>query len=388
VDIKNLVDEKKIINWRRYIHMYPEVAFTEVETAKYIVNELANYPDLEIHRPSGNAVVAVLKGAKPGKIIGLRADFDALPVNEEADVEFKSKNPGVSHLCGHDCHAAMLLGAVDALYKIKDELAGTVKFIFQHAEELPPGGAKGIVESKILNDVEAFYAAHVFPDDPVGIVKSATGPVSANSDMFAIKIFGKGTHAAMPETGIDPLLIGAQIVQALNFIVSRNVSAFERAVLTVGAFNAGTSFNIIPDTAEIKGTIRTFSADVRDLMEKRMKEVAEGICKANGAVCEIDYKRGYSSTINDEKLHELFCKTIEKTYPDLKIAEMKPMMGGEDFSAYGSIAPTLFAGLCAGPASGEVFMNHHPKFNINEEVLPIGTAIAVAFALELVINPQ
>jgi amidohydrolase len=248
--------------------------------------------------------VAVLKGGKPGKTVGLRADFDALPVTEEADVAFKSKVPGVSHACGHDCHAAMLLGALDALYQVKDELHGTIKFIFQHGEEAVPGGALEIVKSGVLDDVQAFYASHVFPDALPGVVKCSPGTMTANTDFFRITIVGKGTHGAQPEKGIDSLLVGTEVVQAINFIVSRSVSAFENAVITVGSFHAGTAPNIVPHTAEIKGTVRTMDPKVRDFIEQKISDSANGICSAYGAKCTFHYERGYASVINDEALCE------------------------------------------------------------------------------------
>ena len=382
MDINNLVDTEKIVGWRRHLHMYPEVAFEEHKTAEYIVNVLSGYPDVEILRPVGTSVVGVLRGEKPGKIVGLRADTDALPINEEADVEFRSKNPGVMHACAHDCHTAMLLGAVDVLCKIKSDLCGTVKFIFQHAEELLPGGAQAIVESGVLNDAQAFYGMHVDNKELVGVVSLKSGPVSANADRFTIEVFGKGAHAAEPHTGIDSLLIGTEIVQALNYIISRSVAYYEHAALTVAAFNAGNAFNIIPNTAEIKGTVRTFNNDVRQLIEKKITDIATGISTAHGATCKVKYERGYSSIINDEKLCDFFKKIAPKTHPNLEIKKMIPMTGGEDFSAYGAIAPTLFVALNAKPSSGEVYNFHHPKLFLDEAALPIGTALYAAFARE------
>ena len=382
MEIKKLVDTEKVVGWRRHLHMYPEVAFEEFKTAEYIVSELSKYPDVEILRPAGTSVVGVLRGGKPGKIVGLRADFDALPITEEADVEFKSKNPGVMHACAHDCHTAMLLGAVDVLCKIKDDLCGTVKFIFQHAEELLPGGAQEIVDSGALSDVQGFYTMHLENLELVGVLNSAPGAVSANTDSFTIEVHGKGAHAAEPHTSIDSLLIGTEIVQALNFIVSRNVANNESAVLTVAAFNSGSTFNIIPDTAEIKGTVRTFSGDVRELIERRIVDITAGICAAHGATCNVKYERGYSSVINDEKLCEFFNNLAIKKYPNLEIKKLLPTMGGEDFSAYGAIAPILYVALNARPKSGEVYNFHHPKFCIDEDVLPIGTALYADFAWE------
>ena len=381
MDIKKTIDTTKLVTWRRHLHMYPETSFQEHESTKYIISQLEQYPGIEILRPTPTGVVAVLKGGLPGKTIGLRADFDALPITEEADVEFKSRNPGAMHACGHDCHAAMLLGAVDVLYKQKDKLTGTVKFIFQHAEELPPGGAIELVKSGVLDDVDAFYGSHVNADLPVGTIKSAAGPVYANTDRFEIIIQGKGCHAARPDKGIDTLLVGLEVVQSLNYIISRNVPSAEPAVLTVGAFNAGTVANIVPDTASIKGTVRTYNAEVRDLIVGRLHDLTNGICKAYGAACTIDFVQGYAAVINDEGLCERFNRLAKETLPDIEIVKMTPVMGGEDFSAYSKIAPSFFAGVGARLEEGEVFPGHHPKYKISEACLPIGCALYVAFAL-------
>jgi amidohydrolase len=381
MDIYKLVDKQKILDWRRHLHMYPELSFKEFETTEYLVKQIAEYPGIEVFRPAETGLIAVLKGGKPGKTIGLRAEIDALPITEEVDLPFKSKNPGVMHACGHDCHTAMLLGALDLLHSQKDQLAGTVKFIFQHAEEYPPGGAVDLAASGLLDDVEAFYGSHVFIDAPAGTVKAAVGPVTANADVFSISIQGKGTHAAIPEKGIDSLLIGTEIVQALHTVVSRNVSAFDNAVLTVGYFKAGNTHNIVPDTAEIMGTVRTTTPEVRKTMVKRIEDIVSGIGTAYGAVCKLDYTYGYDAVDNHEGMCDYFKHIVTNALPDVNIIKMKPLMGGEDFSAYGKIAPAFFAGIGAGPASGEYFQGHHPKFCVDEAVLPIGTAIYAAFAL-------
>jgi len=277
----------------------------------------------------------------------------------------------------------MLLGAIDVLYGIRSNLCGTVKFIFQHAEELPPGGAVDIVKSGILNDVDAFYGSHIFVDAPAGVIKAAAGPVSANADIFKITLQGKGSHAARPEKGVDTLLIGAEVVQALNFIVSRNVSAFDNAVVTIGAFNAGHAHNIIPDTAEILGTVRTTNPETRQTIKKRIEDALNGICAAYGATSQLDYICGYNAVINDVGLYDFVKSIATKALPNVKVIQMQPMMGGEDFSAYSTIAPAFFAGIGAGPTDGEYFEGHHPKFRVDEAALPIGTAMYVAFALHL-----
>ena len=377
------VNKEKVLQLRRHFHMYPEVAFKEFETTKYIVEQLEAFPGVEILRPTPTGVVAVLDSGKPGPVIGLRADIDALPIMEEADVPFRSKNDGVMHACGHDCHGAMLLGALEMLYNQKDSLKGKVKFIFQHAEELIPGGAGQLCKAGILDDVQVFYGSHVFLDEPVGTVASVFGPLFANADTFDIVVQGKGTHAARPEAGIDSLLIGTEIVQALNYIVSRQVSAFKQAVVTIGAFNSGSIYNVVPDTAKIMGTVRTFDQDVRNTIEARIKDMADGICSAYGATCTVTYQRGYDAVVNDEDLYHFFNKTAKKYISDINITEMQPLMGGEDFSAYAKIAPSFFAVIGACPKEGEQYGGHHPKFVLDEDCLPIGTALYAAFALEI-----
>ena len=383
MDILKTVDLEKVVNWRRHFHMYPEVGFKEYEGSAYIAGELEKYPGVEVLRPTKTSVVAVLKGGKPGKVIGMRADFDSLPIEEEADVPFKSKNPGVMHACGHDFHAAMLLGAIDVLHKMKDEIEGTIKFIFQHAEEVDPGGASQIIATGVLDDVEAFYGSHVSAEDPVGMLSAAPGPVYANADFFQVNIQGKGAHAARPDQGIDTILVGSEVVLALNHIVSRNVKSSERAVLTIGKFHGGTAENIIPDTVTMGGTVRSYLPEVRELMEERIRAVAKGICLAHGAKEEVRYEKGYSAVVNNEALYKLFLSYAAKVLPDADIKKMEPIMGGEDFSAYGNIAPSLFVGIGANVESENYYGHHHPKVRFNEDALPIGTALYVAFALNV-----
>ena len=396
MNIIELIDTQKVLKWRRHMHKFPEIAFKERETSSYIAKEIeANFPEIKVLRWDDKVVkggelpnyglVAVLEGGKPGRAVAMRADFDALPMREETDLEFKSVYENIAHTCGHDCHAAMLLGAMDALYKMRQDIEGHVLFVFQHAEECLPGGAQAIIDTGVFNDydIKAFYASHVFPDDPVGIIKFAPGNVSANTDSFDIEIQGKGGHGSTPENCIDSLLIGTEVVQALNFIVPRYLSAFDKAVITVGKFHAGTVANIIPDKAEISTTVRSMAPDVRDLIEKKVHEIATNICTAYGATCKIRYTRGYTSVVNDEGLCKSFSEIVESDIPDVKVVASEPHMGGEDFSAYQQIAPTLFSALGCMPEDGEVYMNHHPKFMVNEGVLPIGAALYVAFALRV-----
>lgn len=326
----------------------------------------------------------MLKGAKPGKTIALRADIDALPITEEADVEFKSENPGVMHACGHDTHTAMLLGAVDTLVKMQDDLSGTVKFIFQHAEELPPGGAVELVRAGVMDDVDMVFGLHIFPMIPTGMIGISPGAFSSASDIATLLIKGKGAHGSMPDLAVDPILIGSEIVVNLNHIISRNVSPLANSVISVGAFHSGTVANIIPDTAQLELTIRNNDPKVREFVKNRMEEVIAGVCKMYGAEYEFDYTYGYDAVINDEKAVELVKEAALKTVGEENFFLMSPMMGGEDFSAYTQIRPGAFFVLGGGSADdGYRYINHHPKFKIDEDCFSSGAAMHVQLILDL-----
>lgn len=384
MDLKEKMPQEKMVKWRRHLHKHPELSFHEYETARYIEEILKSYSELTIQKLTETSVVAVLKGAKPGKTIALRADIDALPITEEADVEFKSENPGVMHACGHDTHTAMLLGAVDTLVKMQDDLSGTVKFIFQHAEELPPGGAVELVRAGVMDDVDMVFGLHIFPMIPTGMIGISPGAFSSASDIATLLIKGKGAHGSMPDLAVDPILIGSEIVVNLNHIISRNVSPLANSVISVGAFHSGTVANIIPDTAQLELTIRNNDPKVREFVKNRMEEVIAGVCKMYGAEYEFDYTYGYDAVINDEKAVELVKEAALKTVGEENFFLMSPMMGGEDFSAYTQIRPGAFFVLGGGSADdGYRYINHHPKFKIDEDCFSSGAAMHVQLILDL-----
>lgn len=373
-----------MVTWRRYLHQHPELSFEEVETAKYIKQILADFPNLEVKMITENSVVALLKGTKPGKTIALRADIDALPIIEEADVEFPSENPGVMHACGHDTHTAMLLGAVKTLTGMQDEIAGTVKFIFQPAEEEPPGGAKLLVEAGVMDDVDMVFGLHIAPNIPTGMIGTRKGALTAASDVFTLKIQGKGSHGSTPELAIDPILIGVEVINNLNHIVSRNISPFSNAVISIGEFNAGKKANVIPDTAQIQGTVRTNDKEVRVFVKKRIEEIIDGICEAYGASYELDYLLGYSQVFNDSDATDIVNEVAEKIVGKQQMFESPQMMGGEDFSAYTDVRPGSFFILGGGTAAeGCGYMNHHPKFKIMEECFKVGAAMHTQIVLDI-----
>ncbi|MBO0468065.1 amidohydrolase [Enterococcus plantarum] len=383
-NIQEQMPQADMIKWRRHLHRHPELSFHEVETAKYIQKVLADFPNLEVTSLTENSVIATLKGSKPGKTIALRADIDALPIMEEADVDFPSENPGVMHACGHDTHTAMLLGAIKVLSGMQDKIAGTVKFIFQPAEEEPPGGAKLLVEAGVMDDVDMVFGLHIAPNIPVGMVGTRKGAASAASDVFTLKIQGKGSHGSTPDLSVDPIMIGVEIINNLNNIVSRNISPFDNAVISIGEFNAGKTANVIPDTAQIQGTVRTNNKEVRQFIKTRIEGIIEGICKMYGASYDLDYLLGYSEVNNDSDATDIVLAAAEKVVGKERIFEAPKMMGGEDFSAYTDVKPGSFFILGGGTAAeGCGYMNHHPKFKIMEECFPVGSGMHAQLILDI-----
>lgn len=383
----NLVEkmpQESMITWRRYLHENPELSFEEYETTDYIESILASFPNITYERIAKTGVVATLEGKEPGKTIALRADIDALPVTELADVPFRSKKEGIMHACGHDAHTAMLLGALAFLSDMQDDIKGRIKFIFQAAEELQPGGAKELVKLGVMDDVDMVFGLHVAPKVPVGIAAVIPGPITAASDTFKLTIQGKGSHGSMPDLSIDPVMIGSEIISNFNNIISRNVSPFSNAVISIGQFQAGFAPNVIPDTAEIKGTVRTNDPKVRSMIASRMEAIVKNICDIYGATYEYHYNHGYSPVINNPETTKLVQEAAEKIIGKERLIFPNPIMGGEDFSAYTDVVPGTFSMIgCGTEAEGCGFVNHHPKFKINEECLKYGAALHVQTVLDI-----
>lgn len=384
MEYSDLINLENVVAWRNHIHENPELSFEEYETSQYIFDVLTSFGSLEITRPTETSVVAVLDSKKPGKTIALRADIDALPMDEEADVPYKSNKAGLMHSCGHDTHVAMLLGAAEALIKVKDELTGKVKFIFQHAEELLPGGAIELVKAGVVSDVDQIYGIHIAGGFPVGFVGSRVGALTASTDTFEISLTGKGSHGSTPELSIDLVVVGAQIVSALQTIVSRTIATVNQSVVTVGQFNIGTAPNIIAQTGFLSGTVRATNKEVRSLIEQRIKTIVNNIAQMNGAQVEINYIHGYSSVVNDEEAFNTAKNAAIKIVSEKGFQELPtPLMGGEDFSAYTEVVPGCFLMVGGGNAEGYGFYNHHPKFRITEEALLIGSKIHLQIILDL-----
>lgn len=374
----------QVVAWRRYLHANPELSFEEHETGEFIVKTLQSFGNIEISRPSGTSVVGRLKGVKPGPTIAIRADFDALPILEDTGLPFASRNPGVMHACGHDGHTAILLGTASVLSQLRGEIAGEIRFLFENGEEKPPGGAIGMVANGVMDGVDRVIGLHLWSPYETGIVQINARHVMAACDIFSIEVKGKGGHIGAPHAAVDPIAIGAQIVTNLQHLVAREVDPLHSAVVGVTEFHAGRSVGVIPATAMISGGTNTFDSGVRDLIEKRIGEVANGICAAHGATCEYVYTRIYDSVVNDPETAAIVGDVASKLFGSANVGERPPIMPGEDFSAFAQKAPACFVLLGAGNAAKGITAPHHDAaFDIDEDAFAIGVRLFVhsAFAL-------
>lgn len=374
---------EEIIEIRRHLHKHPELSFEEVETPKFIASFHEKLGHEVKTGVGGNGVVAYLKGSHDGPTVALRADFDALPIQEETELDFKSVNDGVMHACGHDGHTATLLGVAKALNKHKDELHGTVVFIHQHAEELPPGGARAMIEDGALEGVDVIFGTHLQAQMPLYEINYRTDALQASSDSFEVTILGRGGHGAYPQDTKDSILIASQLVSNFQQIVSRRVNPLQSAVLSVCSFEAIGPYNVIANTAKIKGTVRTLNEETRALMEEEMLRVIEGTCHLSGADFEFNYERGYPVLINHED-ETNFLVDVAKTVPEVKeINETEPIMGGEDYSYYlQEVKGTYFFTGAQVEGSEEPYPHHHPKFDIDERALGVAAKILAKTTVE------
>ena len=372
--------ERQAIAWRRHLHAHPELSFEEHETTRYIEQALAEIGGLEVDRPTESGVVARLYGARPGKTLALRADIDALPITEETGLEFSSTRPGAMHACGHDGHTAMLLAAAKVLVGRRDELAGEVRFLFQPAEEVPPGGARAFVEAGVMDGVDLIVGAHLFSTVEVGKIAAPVGPMTAAADIWDAEVQGKGGHAAMPHQAVDPIVVASEVVLAFQQLVSRSVDPIKSAVVSVTRFEGGTAHNVIPEAVKLAGTVRTFDPEVRTTMRAGMERVLRGVTDAHGAGYSFEYVEGYDPVINDAEAAELVRAAAVAELGEDVLVEQPPIMGGEDFSAYLSRAPGVFFVVGAGEKGWTP--HHHPRFTIDENAFRNGIAVFVRTALD------
>jgi amidohydrolase len=391
--------EPEMIGWRRHLHQHPELSNQEGETAKYLAQTLRGFGLEPRTGVAGHGVVAVLRGAQPGPVVALRSDMDGLPVTEETNLPFASKakaeylgrSVGVMHACGHDTHMAMLLASARVLSGMKDRLRGTVVFIFQPAEEgVPqaerPAGAELMVKEGVLKDpkVDAIFGLHVYGNLPSGHIAWRSGPIMAASDTYEIIVRGRQTHGATPWAGVDPVVVAAQIVTALQTIVSRQVDiSAQPAVVSVGQMEAGVRHNIIPDSARLVGTIRTFDVAMQKDIHARVQRTAGSIAEAAGATAEVRIERNVPVTANDPALVERMLPTLRRTLGQ-RLFEGPKITGAEDFSFYQLQVPGLFMMLGVTPPDqiGKAPQNHSPHFNVDESLLLTGVRTLVHLTLD------
>jgi hippurate hydrolase len=370
--------------WRQDFHMHPEIGFEEHRTSAVVADKLRDFGvDEVVTGIAQTGVVGVIRGRKPGEAIGLRADMDALPILEETGLPYASKTPGTMHACGHDGHTTMLLGAARYLAETRN-FAGTVYVIFQPAEE-NSGGGKVMVDEGLFSrfPMRMVFGMHNWPVIPAGVFAWRHGPVMAACSNFEIKVTGRGAHAAQPHTGTDPILVAAHIVTALQSIVARNLEPVETGVVTVGSIHGGNANNVIPETVVMTGTTRWFSDAVGDMLEAAVTRVATSTAAAFGARAEVDYHRKYIATVNDPEATDLAAAAARSVAGEARVVPMvKPTMGAEDFSFMLAAKQGCYIMLGGGRGTGDA-MVHHPKYDFNDAILPVGASYWATLAEQL-----
>ena len=381
-DIKDL--ETQLINNRRFLHSHPEVGFN-VEKTHDFVKEYLEKLNIHVFSHVGkNSLIGVIQN-NDGPTIGLRADMDALPMNEDnSDLPYCSQNMGSMHACGHDAHTAILLSTAEYLVNHKELWSGTIKFIFQEAEEGPdPGGAYGIVKSGLVDDVDVFFGLHCAPQYPVGKIAIKPYEAMASADTIQIKLKGKGAHAAFPHLGIDPIMMQAELIMSIQTITSRLIDPTDNCVITIAQVHAGTTHNIIPETAFLEGTVRTFSKEVRNKVKIAIEDAIQSVVSKYHGEYEFKYIFGYDALINQPKPTQYLVDTVKSVLGNDAIIDiLKPSMGAEDFSKYINHKTGAFAWLGTNSSIETAYGLHHPKFNIDESALLYGTTLMI----NLVIN--
>ena len=376
----------ELVNIRRHLHENPELGFEEVATAQYIADYLAGL-GLEVTRQvAKTGVVALIRGVQPGKTVAIRADMDALPIQELNEVPYKSKHPGKMHACGHDAHVAAAIGAARILWELRDQINGNVKFIFQPAEEAP-GGAEPMIAAGVLENptVDAIIGGHVWGGLESGIIEVMSGPTMASSDIIRLKIIGKGGHAAQPHTTIDPIVIASEIVGALQKLVSRQTDPFESVVISICSFHAGDVFNVIPHSAYLEGAVRTLNNELRQELPHKIEKIIRGITEPYGATYELDYYLGYPVTVNDPGVTETVRKAAVSVLGADKVrVAARASMGGEDYAYFLNKVPGTYIRIgTRNPEKGICQEMHHPRFDIDEAVLELTPVVYAQAAFDL-----
>lgn len=375
-----------MVQVRRHLHRNPEISYKEHDTTKFILNELKEM-GIKTETPLATGCIGILNGGEEKRVIALRADIDALAMEEEGEhkKEFLSERPGAAHCCGHDGHTAILLGTVKILSELKDQIKGKIILIFQPGEETLPGGGRLLSETGFLQEhgVQEIYGLHGNPNYNPGQVAVKPGPLMARPDEFEIEILGKGGHAAAPHEAVDPIVLSAQVVNAFQSIVSRNINPTEPAVVTIGRITGGTTYNVIPAKVSMIGTVRTFSQATAHKIRDRMEAIVKGITEQAGGSYKFQFNEGYPAVVNDEEITRKFTGKAKKIAGNGNVLEIeKPVMAGEDFAFYQQHFPGTFFFLgCGSKETGSVWGWHHPKYNMDEKCFLTGAPLMSALAL-------
>lgn len=360
----------EMVSWRRHLHQHPELSFQEYETTRYVYDLLNQWGIQARIGKTGVGVIATIQGKRPGPTVALRADLDALPIQDEKNTAYASHVAGKMHACGHDAHTATLLGTAKILQQNSDALTGNVRLIFQHAEEICPGGALDMIADGALEGVDVIYGIHLWTPLPSGVFASLPGPFMAAADEFKINIIGKGGHGGMPHETIDSIVIGAQLVTNLQTIVSRTVNPLHTCVVSVGSFHAGESFNCIADQSILTGTVRTFDETVRAAVKQRVIEMTDRTAAIYGADADIQYEYGYPPVVNDETEAARFFRVAAPLCHDHQPRHLAGTMAAEDFAYYLQKVPGCYMFVGAGQINEETsWSHHHPKFDLDESAM-------------------
>ena len=376
--------EPSLVAWRRDFHRNPELGFQEHRTSK-VVREFLESCGIAVRACGRTGLVGVVRGGRPGLTVALRADMDALPVAEMADHDYQSQNPGVMHACGHDGHMAILMGAAKVLSARRGSLCGSFVFLFQPSEEAPPGGAPLMVEEGALDGVDRVFGLHLWQPLPSGVVGLCAGPMMAQADEFDVVIQGRGGHASQPNATVDPVVVASHVVVAAQTIVSRSADPRQPVVVSFTTIHGGRIHNIIPDTVEMSGTVRTLDLETQRLVKARLAEVCESTCRSFGATADFQYRDGYPPLVNHAASVDLVMKVATSEFGANKVRTITPVMGGEDFGYYLQKVPGAFAML--GIGDNRPHPHHNARFDIDESVLPIGVRLMVSVALEMAAAP-
>lgn len=372
--------QEQLVEWRRHLHRFPELGFREHLTAAFVQEKLSAWGIHHQGGIAGTGILATLSGHKPGPVFAIRADMDALPIQEENEVPYCSTHDGIMHACGHDGHTAIALGTAYYLSQHPETFCGTIKIIFQPAEE-GPGGAEPMIAAGVLKnpDVESIIGLHLWNNLPLGTVGVRSGPLMAAVELFDCTIQGRGGHGAMPQQTVDAVVVGAQVVTALQSIVARNVNPLEAAVVTVGKFQAGSAHNVIADTADLSGTVRYFNPALGDLLPKRIEAVIAGVCQSYGATYQLNYYKLYPPVINDDGITNLIRTAAESVVETpAGITPECQTMGGEDMSYFLQEVPGCYFFLgSANPERDLAYPHHHPRFDFDERALGMGVELFV-----------